>query len=135
MVTFLSKNLENVRSDTLPENTGYRDDGCDLSSSCLKCHLPLCKYDDSKFMVREIKIIRDKEIYNLSNNGASVDDLSKKFNLSKRTIQRAIKFSKDYKTRGKKTEESVLPLNMLPNITFYNEDIKNKIITLKEEAC
>ena len=86
-------------------------------------------------MVREIKIIRDKEIYNLSNNGASVDDLSKKFNLSKRTIQRAIKFSKDYKTRGKKTEESVLPLNMLPNITFYNEDIKNKIITLKEEAC
>ena len=36
MVTFLSKNLENVRSDTLPENTGYRDDGCDLSSSCLK---------------------------------------------------------------------------------------------------
>ena len=62
MVTFLSKNLENVRSDTLPENTGYRDDGCDLSSSCLKCHLPLCKYDDSKFMVREIKIIRDKEL-------------------------------------------------------------------------
>ena len=95
MVTFLSKNLENVRSDTLPENTGYKDDGCDLSSSCLKCHLPLCKYDDSKFLLREIKIIRDKEIYNLSINGTSVDDLSKKFSLSKRTIQRAIKFSKE----------------------------------------
>ena len=60
----------------------------------------------------------DKEIYNLSINGTSVDDLSKKFSLSKRTIQRAIKFSKDYKTRAKKTEKPLLPLNMLPNITF-----------------
>ena len=135
MVSFLSKNLENVRSDTLPENTRYKDDGCNLSSSCLECPLSLCKYDDSKFIVREIKLIRDKEIYNLSINGLSVDDLSKKFSLSKRTIQRAIKFSKDYKTRGKKTEEPTLPLNMLPNITFYNEDIKNKIITLTEEVC
>ena len=34
-----------VRSDTLPENTRYRDDGCDAALTCLECPLSLCKYD------------------------------------------------------------------------------------------
>ena len=33
-----------VRSDTLPENTRYKDDGCDASLTCLECPLSLCKY-------------------------------------------------------------------------------------------
>ena len=31
--------------DTLPEYFPYRDDGCDVSTSCLGCPLPQCKYD------------------------------------------------------------------------------------------
>ena len=34
-----------VRRDTLPEHTDYRDTGCDLSRSCLRCPLARCKYD------------------------------------------------------------------------------------------
>lgn len=33
------------RPGALPEDTAYRDTGCDLSSSCLRCPLELCRYD------------------------------------------------------------------------------------------
>ena len=37
--------LRRPRADALPEHTRYRDDGCDLFTSCLTCPLPRCRYD------------------------------------------------------------------------------------------
>ena len=34
--------------DMLPEHFPYRDDGCDVSPSCLRCPLPRCKYDSDE---------------------------------------------------------------------------------------
>ena len=48
--------LSPVRSDTLPENTRYKDDGCDVSSSCLGCPLAKCRYDDPGFLQRENRL-------------------------------------------------------------------------------
>ena len=32
--------------ELLPERYPYRDEGCEVSPSCLKCPLPQCKYDE-----------------------------------------------------------------------------------------
>lgn len=32
------------RSDALPENSLYFDNGCDVAPQCLSCPLPECKY-------------------------------------------------------------------------------------------
>ena len=128
MQNLIDQNLKKVRSDTLPENTNYKDNGCDISQSCLNCHLTLCKYDDDKFSVGKNKLNRDKEIYKLNSEGKSITDLSKKYNLSIRTIQRSIKIGDNNKKNGEKTEEDILPLSLLPKITFYNQNIKKELL-------
>ena len=128
MQNLIDHNLKKVRSDTLPENTNYQDNGCDISQSCLNCHLTLCKYDDDKFSVGKNKLNRDKEIYKLNSEGKSITDLSKKYNLSIRTIQRSIKIGDNNKKNVEKTEEDILPLSLLPKITFYNQNIKKELL-------
>ena len=128
MQNLIDHNLKKVRSDTLPENTNYQDNGCDISQSCLNCHLTLCKYDDDKFSVGKNKLNRDKEIYKINSEGKSITDLSKKYNLSIRTIQRSIKIGDNNKKNGEKTEEDILPLSLLPKITFYNQNIKKELL-------
>ena len=128
MQNLIDHNLKKVRSDTLPENTNYQDNGCDISQSCLNCHLTLCKYDDDKFSVGKNKLNRDKEIYKLNSEGKSITDLSKKYNLSIRTIQRSIKIGDNNKKNAEKTEEDILPLSLLPKITFYNQNIKKELL-------
>ena len=128
MQNLIDHNLKKGRSDTLPENTNYQDNGCDISQSCLNCHLTLCKYDDDKFSVGKNKLNRDKEIYKLNSEGKSITDLSKKYNLSIRTIQRSIKIGDNNKKNVEKTEEDILPLSLLPKITFYNQNIKKELL-------
>ena len=74
MTTFLLP----TRSDTLPENTRYRDDGCDISPSCLECPLSLCKYDDPGWMQRESKRVRDDAIYRARLDGDAVTDIAQR---------------------------------------------------------
>ena len=128
LIDQIDQNLKKVRSDTLPENTNYQDNGCDISQSCLNCHLTLCKYDDDKFSVGKNKLNRDKEIYQLNSEGKSILDLSRKYNLSKRTIQRSIKIGDNIKKNRKKIPENILPLSLLPKITFYNQNIKEELL-------
>ena len=68
--------LAPVRSDTLPENTRYKDDGCDVSSTCLDCPLPLCKYDDPGWLQRESRRTRDDEIFGLREKRVPVAEIS-----------------------------------------------------------
>ena len=86
MTTFLVP----TRSDTLPENTRFRDEGCDISPSCLACPLPLCKYDDPGWIQRESKRVRDDAIYRARLDGDSVHDIAQRFKVSPRTVHRVI---------------------------------------------
>lgn len=36
---------QETRRDALPEHLTYRDTGCSLARSCLRCPLPVCRYD------------------------------------------------------------------------------------------
>ena len=79
-----------VRSDTLPENTRYRDDGCDAALTCLECPLSLCKYDDPGWLQRENRRTRDDEIFRLRSQQVPVVEISKCFGISTRTVHRIV---------------------------------------------
>jgi hypothetical protein len=78
--------------DRLPDYSEYRDQGCDLSPSCLRCLLPKCRHDKQEGGRRVSKRLRDLEILRQRTaSGRSVSDLAREFDLSKRTIQRIIR--------------------------------------------
>ena len=78
--------------DLPPEYCRYRDEGCDLASSCLNCPFPKCVYDQPRGRQRWLKRWRDREIVRLFNTeGKRVKELALMFGLSQRTVQRALK--------------------------------------------
>ena len=80
--------------DRLPDYSEYRDQGCDLSPSCLRCPLPKCRHDKQEGGRRVSKRLRDLEIFRRRTaSGRSVSELATEFDLSKRTIQRIIRRS------------------------------------------
>ncbi|MBF8266516.1 MAG: hypothetical protein HW388_24 [Dehalococcoidia bacterium] len=77
--------------DALPEHYPYRDDGCDVSPSCLGCHLPCCKYDDPTAYYQQIRESRDQEVVQVSRTqGKTVPQLAQHFGLSQRTVHRIL---------------------------------------------
>lgn len=80
-----------VREDALPEHTHYRDDGCDLFASCLRCPLPRCRYDEPGGIRSLLAELRDREILRLRAEGVSVDELAQRFSVSRRSVFRILK--------------------------------------------
>ena len=77
--------------DALPEFFPYRDEGCEVAPSCLRCPLPQCKYDDPAWYQQYRRQGRDQLILSAHNNdGATVFELAQRFQLSPRTIHRAL---------------------------------------------
>ena len=125
-----------VRSDTLPENTRYRDDGCDAAVTCLECPLSLCKYDDPGWLQRENRRTRDDEIFRLRSQQVSVAEISKRFGISTRTVHRIVQ-------RGGATplasdEEGVNPIVSLSELDerslFQQRASWPKILTYKRSV-
>ena len=83
--------LRRVRSNTLPENTTYRDDGCDVHPRCLTCPLPVCRYDVPGGKRALLNIYRDQLIASLRRGGKTVPIVAKLLNVSRRTVVRASK--------------------------------------------
>ncbi len=87
--------------DALPEQYPYRDDGCNVSPSCLRCPLPWCKYDDPVTYHRELRISRDREVLQVKRDqGKSVPQLAQHFGLSERTIHRILVRTRDVLPEG-----------------------------------
>jgi hypothetical protein len=85
-----SGRLPRVRSDSLPEQTGYRDDGCDIHPHCLTCPLPRCRYEEPGGLKAMLNGIRDRHIVSLRSKGQSVEDIADQFGVSRRTIFRIL---------------------------------------------
>ncbi len=78
--------------DALPEQVRYRDEGCDLSPSCLNCRLPLCRYDLPGGTRRLRTLPRDEEIARLRRcERLPIDALARRFALSRRTVFRILR--------------------------------------------
>ena len=81
--------LQNL--DELPEHYHYRDEGCELAPFCLECPFPCCIYEETRGKQRSIKERRNKEIRRLFSSGEwQISDLATRFQVSKRTVQRAL---------------------------------------------
>ena len=77
--------------DTVPERYPYRDEGCEVAPSCLRCPLPQCKYDDPGWLQRQKRKERDKEVVAaLMQSDLSVPEAAARFELSQRTIFRIL---------------------------------------------
>ena len=78
--------------DLPPEFCHYRDEGCELTVSCLSCPLPACIYDQPRGRQRWLKKARDRQIARLfATSGKSIKELALEFGVSERTVQRALK--------------------------------------------
>ena len=83
-----------IESDLPPEYCHYRDEGCELSDSCLNCPFPQCIHDEPGGRQHWLNKLRDREIARLfSREGRGVKELASMFGLSRRTIQRALRSS------------------------------------------
>jgi len=79
-------------TDSLPQDVYYRDEGCDLSPSCLNCPLPRCRYDEPGGSRQLAKGPRDREVVRRRREeGASIAELARSFGLSKRTVHRIVR--------------------------------------------
>jgi hypothetical protein len=125
-----------VRSDTLPENTRYKDDGCDASLTCLECPLPLCKYDDPGWLQRENRRTRDDEIFHLRSQQVAVTEISKRFGISTRTVHRIVQ--RGGATPVSSDEEGVNPIVSLSELgersLFHERASWPKMFTYKRSV-
>ncbi len=77
--------------DAAPEEFPYRDDGCEVSPSCLRCPLPMCKYDDPEWFQREKRRERDEEVLSaMRMQKLTVPEAAARFDISQRTIFRIL---------------------------------------------
>jgi hypothetical protein len=82
--------LRRVRSDALPEEIHYRDDGCDMHPRCLTCPLPRCRYDEPGGLRAMLNAYRDEQVVALRRDGAAVDQIAERYCLSRRTVFRIL---------------------------------------------
>ena len=88
------ENGEENGPDLPPEYCRYRDEGCEYAKSCLRCPFPQCLYDEPRGRQRWMKGLRNREINRLFSGGRKIKELALMFGVSQRTIQRALKDSK-----------------------------------------
>jgi hypothetical protein len=80
-----------AEADLLPEYCQYKDEGCDLSSACLSCPLPRCVHEQSWGRFKLTRSLRDREIVRLHiGENKTVTELSRRFQVSRRTVLRAL---------------------------------------------
>jgi len=75
-------------TDSLPEYTIYRDDGCHVAPSCLNCPLPACIFDRAGTPVQRQRLARNRAIRSLVRKGWSSRQLAARYGLSPAQVRR-----------------------------------------------
>ena len=84
--------MSDIELDVLPEYCRYRDEGCELASSCLSCPFSRCIYDQPGGRQHWLRRARDREMARqFTVEGKGVKELALEFGISQRTVQRALK--------------------------------------------
>src|SRR3972149_1182810 len=79
-------NGRKVRSDALPEYLDYRDGGCEMAPTCLRCPLERCRYDAPGGARTLVLGARDEEVRRRRVEGTGIDTLAAAFGLSRRSV-------------------------------------------------
>jgi DNA-binding CsgD family transcriptional regulator len=80
--------------DLLPEEMDWRDEGCALFASCLRCPLPRCLEEEPRGQQRLRLAVRNQRMVELRRSGKSVEEIADLFGVSRRTVQRALENKK-----------------------------------------
>jgi hypothetical protein len=83
-------NGRKIRVDALPEYLTFRDVGCDLSPTCLRCPLEHCRYDEPGGARKLLQGSRDGAVCQRRAEGAGIDALATEFGLSRRSVFRIL---------------------------------------------
>ena len=83
-------NGRKIRSDALPEHLDYRDGGCELSPSCLRCPLVRCRYDEPGGARKLQQLSRDTAVQVHRQEGVGIDALAAEFDISRRSVFRSL---------------------------------------------
>jgi len=94
---------DNLLWDSLPEEFPYEDEGCELWPHCLNCPFPYCIKEEPWGKERFLKRRRAERMMELKREGKSVKELARIFEVSPRTVQRALKAVEDA-SEDKKSE-------------------------------
>ena len=76
--------------DSLPEHTVYRDEGCHVAPSCLRCPLERCIYDRPAHADTAGRHGRNRRLRRLARRGWPVARLAHQFRLSPAHVRRNI---------------------------------------------
>ena len=80
------------------DEINFKDSGCRFSSSCLSCPIEICIYDDPSFIRNLEKNNRYRNIIEDRSKGLSNQQIAEKYNISVRTVHRALKKIKPNKS-------------------------------------
>jgi hypothetical protein len=82
------------------DSVNWRDTGCSVSPSCLDCPLPACKYDVAGGLAALQCTSRNDAIASAREQGTPVSQLQDRFNLSRRTVFRALSAGRRFQSDG-----------------------------------
>ncbi len=76
--------------DSLPEFCHYRDEGCALYPSCLRCPFPRCLDDEPRGRQRFSISQRREQMERMHSEGKTTLEMARILGVSRRTVQRAL---------------------------------------------
>jgi hypothetical protein len=84
------ENGRKVRMDALPEHIDYRDRGCSLAPTCLRCPLERCRYDEPGGARMVLQRPRDAAVRIRREEGEGIAALASEFSISRRSVFRIL---------------------------------------------
>ena len=81
--------------DILPEDLNWKDTGCEIHDACLDCPRDKCIEDEPRGRQRMRMSSRASKMVMLRARGRSVKDIARIFEVSIRTVQRALAVRED----------------------------------------
>lgn len=90
--------------DLLPEEFPYGDGGCELFPSCLDCPFPYCFKEEPWGKERFLKRNRAERMAELRREGKSIREIARIFEVSTRTVQRALKLAGEQPRAGESSK-------------------------------
>ena len=76
--------------DIIPDNSNWKDQGCELHDSCLHCPREKCVEDEPR--ARQTQRLQNRALHMrlLKAEGKNIKDIARIFEVSLRTVQRAL---------------------------------------------
>jgi DNA-binding NarL/FixJ family response regulator len=83
----------------MDDEYNWKDTGCEFHPSCLSCPLPECIEEKPRGKQKMRKRVRENRIAALRREGKSIAEIALMFNLSRRSVYRALAVDKQEVTQ------------------------------------